>query len=180
MTATQAISLYLISEKAAGHSSFWWPYIETLPQCYTNAACWTDEDISKLPQRLRLSFTKQRQLLDKSYQDVVPFVSDNKDSLPSLFRFFSFDSYRWAWSAINTRTVYMKQEKCDFLNDEEEDHFALIPFLDLLNHTTEAEVDLGIIYVNYVMNYKIEHFISPYKYVHIERYDNLFPIQIIF
>ena len=44
------------------------------------------------------------------------------------------------WNALNTRCVYMKQGSQKELSEKEEDHYALVPFLDLLNHSVTAQV----------------------------------------
>ena len=36
--------------------------------------------------------------------------------------------------------MYFKRPRCGFFSPDEEDHIALAPFLDLLNHSTTANV----------------------------------------
>ena len=65
----------------------------------------------------------------------------SKSKWTEFHKILSFKTFVWAWYVINTRSVYFKQEKSEFLSSsEEEDHLALAPFLDLLNHSTKANV----------------------------------------
>ena len=52
----------------------------------------------------------------------------------------NYSYYVWAWSTVNTRGVYMTQPMSDYISRDEEDHYALAPYLDLLNHSSEAQV----------------------------------------
>nr|XP_009665874.1 PREDICTED: SET domain-containing protein 4 isoform X2 [Struthio camelus australis] len=66
-------------------------------------------------------------------QDVPLFV-ENTEAL------FNYSALEWAWCTINTRTVYMKhsQKACFSL---EPDVYALAPYLDLLNHSPNVQVE---------------------------------------
>lgn len=61
---------------------------------------------------------------------------------------FDFDDFKWAWSAVNTRTLYYKVEEAGshhLVDPSERDVYVLAPFLDLLNHSSTAEVDISIV-----------------------------------
>ena len=53
------------------------------------------------------------------------------------------DLYRWAWSSVNTRCVYMQQTCNPWIRNPEQDRMALAPFLDLLNHSAQVQVGEG-------------------------------------
>ena len=148
----QVISLYLIYEKSLGESSFWAPYLNSLPVTYTNAPYWEDSDILLLPERFRSSFRDHNTALAKSYEKLFPLAKDLQKHWPA-FDTFSYDTYRWAWSTINTRSVYMRQTKNHYLMDEE-DHYALAPFLDLLNHSADVEVIISV-FLNSIIPFSI-------------------------
>lgn len=46
---------------------------------------------------------------------------------------------RWAWCSVNTRSVFMSHPSNDFLRGQ--DVYALAPFLDLLNHRPDVQVN---------------------------------------
>lgn len=50
-------------------------------------------------------------------------------------------SSRWAWCSVNTRSVFMSQPANSFLCGQ--DVYALAPFLDLLNHRPDVQVNCG-------------------------------------
>ena len=58
----------------------------------------------------------------------------------------NYESFAWAWSTVNTRSVFMEQPPSPFISCKEEDHYALAPLLDLLNHSTEAQVTITLPY----------------------------------
>nr|XP_009665875.1 PREDICTED: SET domain-containing protein 4 isoform X3 [Struthio camelus australis] len=63
-----------------------------------------------------------------------PLFVENTEAL------FNYSALEWAWCTINTRTVYMKhsQKACFSL---EPDVYALAPYLDLLNHSPNVQVE---------------------------------------
>ena len=48
-------------------------------------------------------------------------------------------SSSWAWCSVNTRSVFMSHPSSDFLFGQ--DVYALAPFLDLLNHRPDVQVN---------------------------------------
>lgn len=50
-------------------------------------------------------------------------------------------SSRWAWCSVNTRSVFMSHPANSFLCGH--DVYALAPFLDLLNHRPDVQVNCG-------------------------------------
>lgn len=67
-------------------------------------------------------------------------MSDIECHHPDFTNVMTFEYYVWAWSVVNTRCVYMKQPLSPHVSQDEEDHFALAPYLDLLNHSSKAQV----------------------------------------
>ena len=47
--------------------------------------------------------------------------------------------FRWAWCSVNTRSVFMSHPSNNFLSGQ--DVYALAPFLDLLNHRPDVQVN---------------------------------------
>ena len=52
---------------------------------------------------------------------------------------FTLSSFKWAWTSVSTRCVYMRPS--DFTAGGSEDNcIALAPLLDLLNHSANVQV----------------------------------------
>ncbi|KAM6420060.1 SET domain-containing protein 4 isoform 1-T1 [Pluvialis apricaria] len=135
-----ALCTFLIAEKHAGEKSLWKPYLDVLPKTYTCPVCLEHDVVSLLPEPLRKKAEEQRATVHELYMSSKAFFS----SLQPLFAentgtIFNYSALKWAWSTINTRTIYMKhsQRECFSL---EPDVYALAPYLDLLNHSPNVQV----------------------------------------
>ncbi|NXN29741.1 SETD4 protein, partial [Nycticryphes semicollaris] len=136
-----ALCTFLIAEKHAGEKSLWKPYLDVLPKTYTCPVCLEHDVVSLLPEPLRKKAQEQRTTVQELYLSSKAFFS----SLQPLFTentetVFKYSALEWAWCAINTRTIYMKrlQRECFSL---EPDVYALAPYLDLLNHSPNVQVE---------------------------------------
>ncbi|KAM9088481.1 SET domain-containing protein 4 isoform 3-T22 [Megaptera novaeangliae] len=135
-----ALCAFLVSEKHAGDRSPWKPYLEILPKAYTCPVCLEPEVVNLLPKPLKAKAREQR-------THVQEFVSSSRDffsSLQPLFSeavesIFSYSALLWAWCTVNTRAVYRKRAPRQCFSAEP-DTCALAPFLDLLNHSPDAQV----------------------------------------
>ncbi|KAL7852571.1 hypothetical protein SRHO_G00183560 [Serrasalmus rhombeus] len=138
-----ALCSFLIAERHFGDASEWSPYIKVLPKSYTCPVYFSDDIMELLPYGLRKKAADQREQFQELYSSSQPFFS----SLQPLFTqpiedLFTQDAFRWAWSSVNTRTVYMEHVQSDFLS-REKDVLALAPYLDLLNHCPKVQVEAG-------------------------------------
>ncbi|KFQ31686.1 SET domain-containing protein 4, partial [Mesitornis unicolor] len=136
-----ALCTFLIAEKHAGEKSQWKPYLDVLPKAYTCPVCLEHDVVSLLPEPLRKKAQEQRATVHELYMSSKAFFS----SLQSFFAentgtVFSYSALEWAWCTVNTRTIYMKhsQRECFSL---EPDVYALAPYLDLLNHSPNVQVN---------------------------------------
>ncbi|XP_022408509.1 SET domain-containing protein 4 [Delphinapterus leucas] len=135
-----ALCTFLVSEKHAGDRSPWKPYLEVLPKAYTCPVCLEPEVVNLLPRPLKAKAREQR-------THVQEFISSSRDffsSLQPLFSeavesIFSYSALLWAWCTVNTRAVYMKRVPRQCFSAEP-DTCVLAPFLDLLNHSPDAQV----------------------------------------
>ncbi len=140
-SAQQVMSIFLACEKQRGSLSPWAAYINVLPESYTNAAYWTEHEVHLLPCHLQPKAQDQIKDVERSYMELNELICQIEHTWPALRGAVTFDMYRWAWSTINTRSVYIKQQRSQFLS-EELDHYALAPFLDLLNHSSHVKVSV--------------------------------------
>ncbi|XP_036401715.1 SET domain-containing protein 4 [Megalops cyprinoides] len=138
-----ALCAFLISERHLAMGSQWKPYVDVLPKTYTCPVYFPDDVISLLPRGLRRKALDQRDEVAKLHSSSLGFFR----SLQPLFRqpvesIFTHDALRWAWCSVNTRTVYMEHPQSPHLS-RERDVYALAPYLDLLNHCPEVQVEAG-------------------------------------
>ena len=78
------------------------------------------EESSKFPPYLKKLAEGQRELLVKKYLQCR-----------SVSRRLDFNSFRWAWFTVNSRGVYIPDGS---------DNLALVPYLDMFNHSPEVRV----------------------------------------
>ena len=85
-------------------------------------------------------YTKCVTEVEKIKQSYSKLINYSKSKWTDFHQALTFEKFVWAWYVINTRSVYYKRQTCQFLSPDEEDHLALAPFLDLLNHSASANV----------------------------------------
>ena len=137
--------VFLICERHRGKASFWWPYINTLPTSYTIPPYWTSAELHLLPQPSRESALRQIKNIKDSFATAIPLFHAVEQELTEFEDIFTFEAYRWAWSTVNTRAVFMPQDlsmtQCSRSHDNSSKSLALAPLLDLLNHSSQVEVN---------------------------------------
>ncbi|KAK7161362.1 hypothetical protein R3I94_004139 [Phoxinus phoxinus] len=138
-----ALCCFLIAERHRGDASEWSPYINILPKTYTCPVYLSDDTIGLLPMSLQKKATEQKEQFQELCCSSLMFFN----SLQPLFNrpteeMFTQDAMRWAWCSVNTRTVYMEHERSNYLS-REKDVYALAPYLDLLNHCPNVQVEAG-------------------------------------
>ena len=69
--------------------------------------------------------------------EFADFVESENENLRGGF---SSQSYSWAWSTLNTRSIYMEQKTNPLLDSSKPDNCVLAPFLDMFNHSDSAKV----------------------------------------
>ena len=141
LTPLGAICTFLVCERCRGAGSPWYPYVSTLPQSYTVPAYWPDELIHRLPSIIRETALSQKEsvlALYKRCRDILDNASHLCTDLHGIT--ITLEQFIWAWSTVNTRCVYWRQNDDPNLEKDGEDHYALVPFLDLLNHAHNVQV----------------------------------------
>lgn len=138
-----ALCCFLIAERHRGDASEWSPYINILPKTYTCPVYLSDDIIGLLPRNHQKKATEQKEQFQELCCSSLKFFN----SLQPLFNqpteeLFTQDAMRWAWCSVNTRTVYMEHDQSNYLS-REKDIYALAPYLDLLNHCPNVQVEAG-------------------------------------
>ena len=141
------LCVFILYEKHRGISSFWHPYISTLPRSFNTPAYFKEEELNALPSSLREQCTTQINTVHESYEELKGLLENSTGILEKTFLDnLTFDEFRWAWFVVNTRSVYKAGKVITSTvamgTLQTENAYALAPVLDLLNHTDTAEVSI--------------------------------------
>ena len=131
-TGQEILSLWLLMEDMKGKTSFWWPYLQSLPRDYTVPFYTDKHEKQSFPTYLKGPCIEQDSLVSKSYDRLLRVV-------PPSFS-MTEKSFGWAWFTVNTRAVYLRSTRMQ----EAGDCLALAPFLDMLNHSSKAKIRAGV------------------------------------
>ncbi|GCC36471.1 hypothetical protein chiPu_0014965 [Chiloscyllium punctatum] len=140
LSPLQALCTFLIAERHFGSRSPWKPYIDVLPKTYTCPVYLPEEVIELFPSPLVKRIHEQKRMVQQLYLASKCFFGSLQPLFSELVeKVFTYDTFRWAWCSINTRTIYMEHKQSEFLT-QEPNVYALAPYLDLLNHSPSAQV----------------------------------------
>lgn len=143
LSAKQMLCIFILHEKYRGRSSFWYPYISTLPKSFNTPAYFQEDELQLLPSDLQKDCAVQITTVTESYEQLKRCLEKHNTVVEKEYLdFLTFDEFRWAWFVVNTRSVF-KEDNMGTASGEHvqmEDVYALAPVLDLLNHTDTAEV----------------------------------------
>lgn len=128
----ELLALMLMAERRAGSKSYWWHYLQTIPEEYDTPLYWSEEERKHLigTNVYLLTQMMEAQIL-KDWKDVhAKLVEKYPDVLGGL----TVQDYRWALSTIWSRAVgvdrHSRYIRC------------LAPTLDMCNHHPQAAMFL--------------------------------------
>ena len=103
------------------------------------------DQIDVFPTYLKSKCRQQKAKVLKSFDRVSLLVKEANEALA-----IELDQFSWGWFTVNTRAVYFDNKSrnegnyfpngCDL---EENENLALAPFLDMFNHSSQADVNVG-------------------------------------
>ncbi|KAH3888964.1 hypothetical protein DPMN_013009 [Dreissena polymorpha] len=131
------LSMFLLWERRKQTDSHWFPYINSLPATFNTPPYLTDKEISCLPDSVQKSAFKEKWKVSTVYEQIE---SHCKLHWTEFFDILDFETFRWCWSVINTRSVYLDGGLSEYLNKSEPNNIALAPYLDLINHSPSARI----------------------------------------
>lgn len=139
------LCVFILYEKHRGKSSFWHPYISTLPRFFNTPAYFNEEELNALPSSLHEQCVTQVNIVHESYEELKGLLESSTSIVDKKFLDnLTFHEFRWAWFVVNTRSVYkagkVATSPVAMGTLQTENAYALAPVLDLLNHTDTAEV----------------------------------------
>ncbi|XP_074147431.1 actin-histidine N-methyltransferase isoform X3 [Sminthopsis crassicaudata] len=124
------LAFHLLCERA-NPSSFWLPYIQTLPSEYDTPLYFEEDEVQHLQstQAIHDVFSQYKNTARQyAYFYKVIQTHPNANKLP-LKDSFTYEDYRWAVSSVMTRQNQIPTE------DGSRVTLALIPLWDMCNHT---------------------------------------------
>lgn len=123
-------------ERFKGTESDWWPYLNVLPTDYTTLiASYPMFPAHILPQSSRFLYAAQEKEVEKSYARVKKFC---ETELPDFS--CSLQEFLWAFNTVNSRCVYKENNLSPLLNCSDGDSIAVMPLIDMINHSPTAMV----------------------------------------
>lgn len=144
-TTQQVLSAFLVLEKHLGSESFWEKYITLLPESIATPVFCSPDVLHAMPSDIAENASAFKSHITDLFKQLVSTLSDS-DVCPhcakSIADILELDSFLWAWFMVNSRAVYISPERntdhsiilCD------SNCLALAPYLDLFNHSNEAQV----------------------------------------
>ncbi|KAF8778810.1 SET domain-containing protein 4-like [Argiope bruennichi] len=139
----QILSVFLMFERAKGKASIWYHYIESVPMSYNIPAFYGPQCLSVVPPLIYEQTLQQIKTVKDSYDQLNLILNHLEHSFPFTHGQVNFDVFKWAWCTVNTRCVFIECFKNDCAGKSCLFHLALAPFLDLLNHNTDVQVQAG-------------------------------------
>jgi len=117
------LSLYIMFEMVKGQESFYFPYLQILPEP-GSVSQWTDEQLQELENdelvfKAKNKITSLRNIYSRS---IVKLCNDHPDQLP--LESYTYDRFLFAWYSVQAR-AFGKRLKWT----------AMVPFADCLNHS---------------------------------------------
>lgn len=133
-TSIEILAVFLLYNKALKEKSPWIPYISSLPLQFSlfsdvGEASYYPKFIAKLLVSQLKNFTDSCSSIKRVCQCLSLDATDQEAG--------------WAFMAVNSRTVYLELEgSCSLLKSEDSGSCALAPYLDLINHSHKASVNV--------------------------------------
>lgn len=127
---THLMAIQLLYEKLEkGEKSFWFPYLETLPEEFTTTLYFTDEELEEFQDSKIKQFSKMRkQTVEKNFKLI--FKQFEFTNVTNKER-WTFEQFKWALSVLWAKTYSVYDERVS------QKLPALVPYGDLFNYHPE-------------------------------------------
>jgi len=120
------LMLKILAEWERGDESPWFPWLNSLPRYYANAASMTPFCYKCLPSLMALLAMKERANMNHLRVKRVPFLSEETKGKADL--------WVWAYQIVYTRSFEANNGSGDL---------CIAPMADYFNHGTETEIMMG-------------------------------------
>lgn len=146
VVAIEVLTLFLMNEKLLGETSQWQQFINSLPATFTTPVFLKGSLLKKLPSDIYNSAQKDIARILRTFLKLKALLGHDvveEPQLQDLYSQFEWKLFIWAWTAVNTRCIFAKGSSAGSL--WKDDHCALAPFLDCLNHHWKANVKTAMV-----------------------------------
>lgn len=151
LTTQSLLSVYLLYQRHMGESSKWSDYIKSIPDYFTNPLFCDKQELYFLPETILQASVTQNNTIKQNYSTFELLLKDKRCDCCGLTYFteiVKLDDFKWAYFAVNSRSVFLdcktippiyklNNQLLDILCDSP--NMAMVPFLDLLNHSDTAQ-----------------------------------------
>ncbi|KAL1449894.1 hypothetical protein WDU94_002366 [Cyamophila willieti] len=164
----EILAFYLVWEKHLNEQSFWYPYINMLPEQLSTPLFWSSEPLH-LPKFISDEINGSLNNMKESYRNFLNHIQCKHKKCEhcnqAIVEIFNEKDFIWAWCIVNTRAVYIPLEK-NLHNIS--NSLALAPYLDLFNHVPSAQVEAMLIETQNAYQVKTLVPVAKYEQVFIE------------
>uniref|UniRef100_A0A1I8AIL7 SET domain-containing protein n=1 Tax=Steinernema glaseri TaxID=37863 RepID=A0A1I8AIL7_9BILA len=131
LSPSEAIALLFIVEDKKS-DSFYAPYFAMLPRTFnTPLFQGIDIELNELPRVERATWVRQQKEITALY-----------DKIPKIRPGTTKEEMLWAWHVVNTRCIFVENLGVhEELDNSEGDKVAVIPFVDMLNHSPDPSCE---------------------------------------
>ena len=120
-----------------GESSFWFPYLDSLPEQYSLPVCWSESDTDLLLKGTPLGFTILER--KKWLNDIVGVIKEAGFFVSATY--WNIETVTWAFASISSRAFpksnAVASNTLDWITTTE---LCLYPILDMLNHKRNHKI----------------------------------------
>ncbi|KAL7637375.1 UNVERIFIED_CONTAM: hypothetical protein RMT77_012103 [Armadillidium vulgare] len=127
--------LFLLYHKNLKHTQ-WQEYLRSLPNSYSTLYFCSENEIKILPDYF-FTIANEFQRKVRSCFHTLDRIWKKLHLLGKVSSSLIMSEIEWAWFTVNTRCVYLDGPNFSFLKDDNK--FVMIPYLDMLNHSCDAE-----------------------------------------
>ena len=129
MPEDEILALHLMFEKTRRSESFWYLFIQSLPETFNTPLFWSMDELNELKGTNVFELTKMmKKQLHHDYETMhLPLMESHPDLFPQPL---PFDLYLWAMSIIWSRAFGVGKAK------------VLCPVMDMFNHDVEITCPL--------------------------------------
>ena len=134
------LALFVAEEKQKKSYSVYHPYINSLPNDFEDLCGYlSNSEIQKLPSSLRTHVLNQISDIDSGFNEI--------QTQTQQFLHVTFEEFKWGWYVVNTRSVFYQPV------DTASNEMALAPFLDMFNHSPQANTKVAFLETPYKRGY---------------------------
>ncbi|CAN7989380.1 unnamed protein product [Ixodes hexagonus] len=146
LTPIDVLTIFVLDQKLLGEASGWWQFVDSLPRTFTTPVFLSRKVLKSLPKDVREEVRAGITFIQRTFLKLKALLTGHVTEEPKvqgLCTGFTWNNFMWAWTAVNTRCIFVQGSSSSSL--WEDDHCALAPFLDCLNHHWKASIETAMV-----------------------------------